>query len=80
MMVKVRELLVKDMINPRWAGGRGTFHYHRKHLHEPPVFPGERAILPPDLRKMCGTVADRPAPRNHFWEQVTQHPHLEVTT
>jgi hypothetical protein len=26
----------------------------------------ERAPLPPDLRKMCSTVASRPAPRNHF--------------
>jgi hypothetical protein len=33
-------------------------------------------ILPPDLRKMCGTVASIPAPRNHFWEQVIPSPAL----
>jgi hypothetical protein len=37
-----------------------------------------RVILPPDLRKMCGTVAARPALRNHFWERMTPSPHLEI--
>jgi hypothetical protein len=27
----------------------------------------KRAIMPPDLRKMRGTVTARPAPRNHFF-------------
>jgi hypothetical protein len=42
----------------------------------------EQAVLQPDLRKTCGTVAAKPTSRNHLWERVTPSPapenHLQV--